>query len=188
MKTQLSLNGVDTDQLMQTVKDIKATPALAVFKFRANNKWLNGGHNRSLIKSFSGNGQENKEWQLDNDEPPVLLGTDHAPNPVEYILHGLAGCLTTSLVYHASARGISIESVESTLEGEIDLHGFLGLSEEKHSGYQEIRAVFMIRAEATEGQLGELIELAQKRSPVFNTLTNSVPVRVRLEPNRKATF
>ena len=131
MKTQSSLNGVDTEQLMRTVEDIKATPALAVFKFRANNKWLNGGHNRSVIKSFSGNGQENKEWQLDNDEPPVLLGTDHAPNPVEYILHGLAGCLTTSLVYHASARGISIESVESTLEGEIDLHGFLGLSEEK---------------------------------------------------------
>src|SRR5260221_254384 len=98
MKTQSSLNGVDTEQLMRTVEDIKATPALAVFKFRANNKWLNGGHNRSVIKSFSGNGQENKEWQLDNDEPPVLLGTDHAPNPVEYILHGLAGCLTTSVM------------------------------------------------------------------------------------------
>src|ERR1700730_16785336 len=81
MKTQSSLNGVDAEQLMRTVEDIKATPALAVFKFRAKNKWLNGGHNRSVIKSFSGNGQENKVWQLDNDEPPVLLGTDHAPNP-----------------------------------------------------------------------------------------------------------
>jgi uncharacterized OsmC-like protein len=111
----------------------------------------------------------------------VLLGEDHGPNPVEYVLHALAGCLTTSLVYHAAAQGIRIDEVESTYEGDIDLHGFLGLSDEVRNGYQNIRVTFKIKADAPPEKLEELLLLAQKRSPVFDTVSNPVSVTVSLE-------
>ena len=115
------------------------------------------------------------------DEPSVLLGTDRGANPVEYVLTALAGCLTTSLVYHAATRGISIEEVESHLEGDLDLRGFLGLSEEVRTGYENIRVSFKIKADATDEQLKELVQVAQKRSPVFDTVSRPVPVSVELK-------
>jgi uncharacterized OsmC-like protein len=110
----------------------------------------------------------------------VLLGTDRGANPVEYVLTALAGCLTTSLVYHAAARGIAVEEVESHLEGDLDLRGFLGLSEEVRNGYENIRVTFKIKADATEEQLRELVQLAQNRSPVFDIISHPVPVSVEL--------
>jgi uncharacterized OsmC-like protein len=185
MSKQNVVNGVNVDQLFSTIKAIKETPGLAKFKFRASNKWIDGGHNRSTIKGFYGAGQEDDSRQapfvMDNDEPAVLLGNDNGANPVEVLLHALAGCLTTSLVYHASAQGIDIEEVESQFEGDLDLHGFLGLSDRVRNGYESIRVTFKIKADATEDKLKELIELAQKRSPVFDIVSNPVPVSVRLK-------
>lgn len=179
-----NINGVNVDQLFATINAIKDNPDLAKFKFRANNQWIGGGHNRTKIKDFYGAGQEDtsrkQTFVFDNDEPAVLLGEDNGANPVEFVLHALAGCLTSSLVYHAAAQGIKIDSVESSFEGDIDLHGFLGLNENVRNGYENIRVTFKIKADAPEEKLKELCELAQKRSPVFDTLTNRVPVSVQL--------
>jgi uncharacterized OsmC-like protein len=179
------INGVNVDQLFSTINAIQETPKLAKFNFRARNKWINGGHNCTTIKDFYGAGQEDTSRQtafvLDNDEPAVLLGADNGANPVEFVLHALAGCLTTSLVYHAAARGIQLDEVESQLEGDLDLHGFLGLSESVRNGYEGIRVTFQIKADAPEETLQELCELAQKRSPVFDIVSHPVPVTVRLQ-------
>jgi uncharacterized OsmC-like protein len=182
--TNGKINGVNVEQLFTTIDAIKDNPGLAKFKFRASNEWVNGGHNRTAIKDFYGAGQEDTTRQqtfvFDNDEPTVLLGEDNGANPVEFVLHALAGCLTTSLVYHAAAQGIRIEAVESKFEGELDLRGFLGMSEDVRNGYQNIRVTFKIKADAPEEKLKELCELAQKRSPVFDIITNPTPVSVQL--------
>jgi uncharacterized OsmC-like protein len=179
------MNGVDVDQLFGTVDVIKDKPEIAKFKFRAKNKWVNGGHNRTTVKDFYGAGKEDtsrtKPFVFEEDEPPVLLGEDHGANPVEYALTALAGCLTTSLVYHAAARGIRIDEVESKLEGDLDLRGFLGMSENVRNGYENIRVTFNVKADAPREKIEELVELAQKRSPVFDIVSNAVPVSVKLE-------
>ena len=179
-----NINGVNVDQLFSTINAIKENPGLAKFKFRANNQWVNGGRNRTSIKDFYGAGREDttriKTFVFDNDEPEVLLGQDNGANPVEFVLHALAGCLTTSLVYHAAAQGIKIDAVESRFEGDLDLRGFLGMNEDVRNGYQNIRVTFKIKADAPEEKLKELCELAQKRSPVFDVVTNGVPVKVQL--------
>jgi uncharacterized OsmC-like protein len=177
------INGVDIDALSGTIDAIKGQPAIATFKFQAKNRWIDGGLNRSEIAKFCGACQEHAHMQpfvLDNDEPPVLLSKDTAPNPVEYVLHALAGCLTTSLVYHAAARGISIDEVESKLEGDLDLHGFLGLDENVRNGYQQIRVSFKIKGGLTEAQKDELAKIAQKYSPVFDIVSNEAPVEVEV--------
>ena len=179
-----TVNGVDVERLEATVSAIQADPTIARFVFRASNRWLRGGHNRTVIKDFYGAGKEDtsraKEFVLDNDEPDVLLGADKGANPVEFVLHALAGCLTTSLVYHAAARNIHIQEVATTFEGDLDLRGFLGLSEEVRNGYEGITVTMMIKADASKEVLEELCELAQQRSPVFDIVTNPVPVSVRL--------
>jgi len=179
-----NINGVNVDQLFSTISAIKENPGLAKFKFRANNQWINGGRNRTNIKDFYGAGQEDTTRKLtfvfDNDEPEVLLGQDNSANPTEFVLHALAGCLTTSLVYHAAAQGVKIDAVESEFEGDLDLRGFLGMSEYVRNGYENIRVTFKIKSDAPEEKLKELCELAQKRSPVFDIVTNGVPVNVQL--------
>jgi uncharacterized OsmC-like protein len=115
------------------------------------------------------------------DEPPVLLGNNEGRNPVEYLLVALSGCITTSIVAHASAKGIEIKSVESRYEGDIDLRGFLGLSEDVPVGYQEIRVFFKIDADVSDEQKEEMVRMGQKYSPVYNTITKSAPVSVHLD-------
>lgn len=180
-----NINGVDVDQLFSTIDAIKENPGLAKFELRANNRWINGGHNRTSIKDFYGAGREDasrkQTFVYDNDEPVVLLGEDNSANPVEFVLHALAGCLTTSLVYHAAAQGIKIDAVESKFEGDLDLRGFLGMKEGVRNGYENIRVTFKIKADAPEEKLKELCELAQQRSPVFDIVTNRVPVNVQLK-------
>ena len=182
------INGVDTASLSETMAAIERTPSLASFQFRAENHWLGAGHNRTTIKEFYGAGKEDDErtqpFVLYNDEPPVLLGRDCGANPVENLLHALAGCLTTSLVYHAAARGITVHAVESRFEGDLDLRGFLGMSPEVRNGYENIRVTFKVNADASDAQIAELVELAQKRSPVFDVITHGVPVDVRAEAAR----
>lgn len=184
MADQKIINGVNVDQLLDTVNAVKDKAEIAKFKFRAHNKWVNGGHNRTTVNDFDGACQthDRKEpFVFEEDEPPVLLGEDKGANPVEFALAALAGCLTTSLIYHAAAKGIRIDEVESRLEGSLDLHGFLGLSESIRNGYESIRVTFKIKADAPEETLKELVELAQKRSPVFDIISNPVPVSVELE-------
>jgi uncharacterized OsmC-like protein len=180
-----TVNGVNVDELVQTVESVKKTASIAQFRFRADNTWIDGGHNRTSIRNFYGAGGEDTSRKtpfiLDADEPKVLLGTDRGANPVEYVLTALAGCLTTSLIYHAAARGIAVEEVESHLEGDLDLRGFLGISEDVRNGYDNIRVSFKIKADAPEAQLRELVELAQKRSPVFDIVSHPVPVSVELK-------
>ena len=181
---QKIINGVNVDELFATVDAIKVEPEIAKFNFRASNKWVNGGNNQTNVNGYYGACQEfsrDEPFVFQKDEPHILLGTDKGANPVEYALAALAGCLTTSLVYHAAAQGIELEEVESKFEGDLDLHGFLGMDEIVRNGYETIRVTFNIKADAPEEKLQELVELAQKRSPVFDIVTNSVPVSVRLE-------
>jgi uncharacterized OsmC-like protein len=175
------VNGVDVDRMGGMIQTVQQNPDLASFQFRAKNRWMTGGHNCSTIQSFYGPGQEDatrkKSFELDADEPRVLLGTDQGANPYEFVLHALAAGLTTSLVYHAAARGIQLESVESTLEGDLDLRGFLGLSNTVRRGYTEIRVHFAIKSDAPAEQLDELIRF----SPVFDMVANPVPVSIQID-------
>jgi uncharacterized OsmC-like protein len=178
------LNGVNVDQLFSTIDLIKETPDVARFKFRATNKWINGTHCRGTIKDFYGALKEDNSrppMDYDMDEPPVLLGNNDGRNPVEYLLVALSGCLTTSLVAHASAKGIEIRGVESRYEGDIDLRGFLGISENVPVGDQKIKVYYKIDADVTNDQKEALVQMAQKYSPVYNTITKSAPVSVHLD-------
>ena len=174
------INGVDVDRLGRTIQAIRQNPGLGISQFRAVNRWISGAHNRSTIKGFYGAGQEDttrtKPFVLDADKPPVLLGKDQGPNPVEFVLHALAADLTTSLVYHAAAQGIRIDSVESQLEGDLDLQGFLGLSDQVRRGYKEVRVHFTIKSDASAEQLKELTRF----SPVHDILSNPVPVSISI--------
>jgi uncharacterized OsmC-like protein len=175
------INGVMVDDLFTTIDAIKATPAIAKFNFRIRNQWEGGSQNCSTIDKFYGatqNLSHPKPFVLEADEPAALLGKDMAANPVEYLLHALASCLTTSMVYHAAARGIQIEEVESSLEGDIDLHGFLELDKNVRKGFQGIRVNFKIKADVPDDQLQEIAKLGSSHSPVFDSLTNGVPVSV----------
>ena len=178
------VNGVAVEDLSNTIDAIKATPSIAKFRFRVRNQWVDGGRNSSTADGFYGAGQEQsrpKPFVLEADEPSVLLGKDTAANPVEHLLHALASCLTTSMVYHAAARGIHIDEVESSLEGDIDLHGFLELDKSVRNGYQGIRVNFKIKADVPDEQLKEIVQLGPGHSPVFDSLTNGVPVSVTAE-------
>jgi len=178
------VNGVAVEDLSNTINAIKATPSIAKFKFRIRNQWVDGGRNSSTADGFYGAGQEQsrpKPFVLEADEPSVLLGKDTAANPVEHLLHALASCLTTSMVYHAAARGIEIEEVESSLEGDLDLRGFLDLDKNVRNGYQGIRVNFKIKADVPDAKLQELGQLGSAYSPVFDSLTKGVPVSVTAE-------
>lgn len=178
------VNGVNVDDLFTTIDVIKTTPNIAKFNFRIQNEWQGGSRNSSTVSEFYGAGQEQsrkRPFILAADEPQVLLGKDSAANPVEHLLHALASCLTTSMVYHAAARGIQIEEVESTLEGDIDLHGFLDLDPKVRKGFQGIRVKFKIKADAPDEKLNEIAQLGTGHSPVFDSLTSGVPVFVSTE-------
>jgi uncharacterized OsmC-like protein len=178
------VNGINVDQLFQTVELVKDNPGLAAFKFRARNTWVEGTHNQATVKDFYGAFQEDDSREpmvFELDEPPVLCGDNLGANPVEYLLVALSGCLTTSLVAHAAARDITLKKVSSRYEGDLDLRGFLGLSEEVPVGFQEIRVYFTIEADLSEAQKEELVKMAQKYSPVYNTITKATPVAVHLD-------
>jgi uncharacterized OsmC-like protein len=184
METKNTVNGVRVDELFGTIDAMKKAPVIAKFKFRAKNQWLDGGHNRTTVKNFYGTQQdhEHKEpFVLDADEPPLLLGRDLGPNPVEYLLTALAGCVTSSIVYHAAAKGITIRSMESRLEGDIDLQGFLGVKDDVPRGYKEIRMYVNIDADAPPEKLQEIVQVGKTYSPVFDTVTNAVPVSVQID-------
>jgi len=177
-------NGVDVGRLTETVAAVKAAPALGSFQFRVQNHWIDGGYNRSEVQPFSAGGKEIQHktgFRLAADEPDILLGADQGANPVEHLLHALASCVTTSMVYHAAARGITIEQVDSTLEGDLDLRGFLDLSPNVRKGYQNIRMKLRIKADVSDEQLQELSSLGPTFSPVYDSITRGVRVAVSAE-------
>ncbi len=174
------VNGVEIDTLMATVRAIEAEPELGACRFRARNTWLSGNHNRSIVTGFYGAKQEiahQQKFTMDADEPAILAGNDEAANPVEHLLHALASCLTTSMVAHAAVRGIRIEELESHLEGDLDLRGFLGLAPEVSKGYTNIRAKFRVKARPED--VPAIRELANF-SPVFNTIITGAKVDVEV--------
>ncbi|HVJ60744.1 MAG TPA: OsmC family protein [Burkholderiaceae bacterium] len=177
-----TLNGLDLAQMAQTVDALKGNRKLAQFQFRASNQWIGGGENRSTIKGFYGAGAEDmsssKPFVFTNGEPPVLLGHNEGANPVEFLLHALAGCVTTTTVLHASARGIKIESMSTELEGDIDLQGLLALDASVPAGYESIRIKMDIRADCSDEDLDDLLKFAQQHSPVCNTVCRPVPVTI----------
>lgn len=184
MAPEKLVNGVNVEQLFQTIALIKENPEIAKFKFRARNAWVHGTHNRAAVKDFYGALKEDDTREplvFDLDEPPVLCGRNLGANPVEYLLAALSGCLTTSLVAHAAAKGIHLKKVSSRYEGDLDLRGFLGISPEVPVGYQQIRVYFAIEADLADEVKEELVKMAQKYSPVFNTISRSAPVAVQLE-------
>ena len=178
---QKTINGFKPEEITTKLETLQAKPELAKFVFRARNNWIAGGNNQTTIQGFYGGGKEDtlrtKPFVFKNSEPPILLGNDESANPVEFLLHALAGCMTTTMVLHAAARGINISSVESSLEGDLDVQGFLGLSDQVRNGYQQIRVNFKVEGEFTEEQKQDLLSFAQK-SPVFDIVTNKVPVEV----------
>jgi uncharacterized OsmC-like protein len=174
-------NGVDTTTLFATLDAVKEAPAAAQFKFRAHNRWISGTHSRTTIHDFFGVGEERTHEAAtthDIDHPRVLVGGDNAPTPVEYVLHALAGCLTAGLANIAAARGIQLDEVTSTVEGDIDLNGILGLDPEVRNGYQQIRVSFDVKGDASAEQLMALVEQSRARSAVFDIITGTVPVSI----------
>ena len=183
MSTTHTINGIDVERLSGTIDHIVHDPTLARFQFRARNNWIDGGHNRSTIKEFYGAGQEDtsrtEPFVLDVDEPPVLLGENRGPNAGEYVLHALAACLTGTLVYHAAARGIALEGLECTIEGDVDLQGFLGLDESVRPGFENVRVAFKATGDFDDEQLAELASLT-RYSPVRDIVSNPVPVAIEV--------
>ena len=176
-------NGVDTATLFATLDAVKANTDIAKFQFRASNTWVSGTHNRSTIHGFYGAMQEmshQQSWTYDADHPAVLVGNDNGPTPVEFVLHALAACLTAGLANIAAARGVTLTEVTSTVEGDIDLLGILGLSDQVRNGYQQIKISFKVRGDDPE-KLRALVEQSRKRSAVFDIVNNGVPVAIEVD-------
>jgi uncharacterized OsmC-like protein len=173
-------NGVDVATLFATLDAVKANPEIAKFQFRATNRWVSGTHNRSTIHGFYGAGQEmthKKAHDYDADHPAILVGADNGPTPVEFVLHALAACLTSGLANIAAARGVNLTEVESTVEGDIDLLGILGLSDEVRNGYEQVRVSFRLKGDDPE-KLRQVVEQSRRRSAVYDVITNGVPVAI----------
>lgn len=175
------VNGVNVSAMMDTIAAVQANADIAKFNFRLKNAWVWGEVNRSTIREFSGacatHRNDGKAFELENGEHQVLLGEDRAPNPVEYVLHALIGCMTTTTAYHAAARGIAIDAIESEIDGDLDLRGFLGLSDEVRKGYSGIRVKMRVKTKADAAVVKEITAF----SPVFDVVSKSVPVAVTVE-------
>lgn len=173
-------NGLNLEQMGQTIDAIKSTPSLGEFEFRASNQWISGGENRSTIQGFYGAGSEDESrrepFTFTNGEPPILLGNNEGANPVEFLLHALAGCVTTTTVLHAAARGIRIEKLSTELVGNIDVKGLLALDDSVPVGYESISIKMDIEADCSEEEIEDLISFAKDHSPVCNTVCRPVPV------------
>ena len=175
------VNGINSAALLEVIDAVKANAEIAKFNFRLTNKWLGGDKTRSTVKEFTGALQthraDGKYFVLDSGEPPVLLGEDTAPNSGEWLLHSLVSCLTTTIVYHAAARGIAIEGIESQIDGDIDLRGFLGLAADVRKGYSALRVYMRVRTKAEPA----MIESLARYSPMLEVVSGSVPVSLKIE-------
>ena len=179
-QTRPARNGVDVPTLFATLDAVKGAPEIAAFQFRASNEWISGTQNRSTIQGFYGAGQEDTSrptpFTYDADHPTVLVGNNNGPTPVEFLLHAIAACLTSGLANIASARGVTLHRVRSTVEGDIDLLGILGLSDAVRNGYRQIKVSFEIEGDASAEVLASLVEQSRRRSAVYDVLVNGTDV------------
>ncbi len=179
-----AMNGVDVPTLLATINAVGEQPALAQFQFRASNEWVKGTHSRTRIEGFHGAGGEHEQtadFVYEADHPPVLCGKGNAPTPVEFLLHALATCITAGIGNIASARGIELESVECSVEGDLDVQGLLGLSDTVRNGYQGIRLSYKVRGDADAETLRKVVAQSQARSAVYDVLTNGVSVSIEVD-------
>lgn len=183
-KVRMPMNGVDTPTLFATIDAVNGQRELAKFKFRASNRWVSGTQSRGRIEGFFGAGAEHKhgsDFQFEADHPAVLVGKDQGPLPVEFLLYGLLACITSGIGNIAAARGVKLTSVESSIEGDLDLQGILGLSTDVRNGFQKLRANFKIKGDAPAEKLREIVDQSRARSAVYDTLTNGVPVELTVD-------
>lgn len=176
-------NGVDTGALFATIDAVKGDPELAKFQFRATNRWVSGTHNQSTIHGFYGAKQElahRASWTYDADHPAVLVGDDNGPTPAEFVLHALAACLASGLANIAAARGVGLTEVTVKVEGDIDLLGILGLSDEVRNGFERIRVGIVLSGDDPE-KLRAVVEQSRRRSAVYDLLTNGVPISIDVD-------
>jgi uncharacterized OsmC-like protein len=180
-ETSRRRNGVDVDTLFATLDAVRSQPEIARFQFRSAHRWVSGTHNRGSISGFYGAGQEHLhegETVIDADHPAVLVGADNGPTPAELLLNALGACLMSGLANIAAARGIDLDDVTATVEGDINLLGLLGLDDQVRNGYETIRVVFHVKGDAPAEKLAALVEQSRRRSAVFDVITNGVPVTV----------
>ena len=176
-------NGVDTTTLFATLDAVREAPEAAKFQFRASNRWVAGTHSRGTMHGYFGVGEEREHvrpFSADVDHPTVLVGKDNGPTPVEWILHGLAGCLTAGIANIAAARKVQLTEVTSTVEGDIDLNGLLGLNDQVRNGFERIRVRIDIQGDAPAEKLRQIVDQSRARSAVFDMLTNGLPVSIEV--------
>ena len=179
-----TLNGVNVEALGAMIENVREKPELGQCRFRAHNTWISGSHNRTSIQGFYAAGGEDESREepfiIDSDEPPVLLGENRGANAVEIALTALAACMTGTLVYYGAAMGIELEEVSAELEGDLDQRGLFGIEETTRNGFQHVRVDYRIKSPEPREQILELLGVAQKFSPVYDIMTNSLPVSLRL--------
>jgi uncharacterized OsmC-like protein len=183
-RERVAMNGVDVPTLFATINAVKEQPELAKFRFRASNRWVKGTHSQSKAEALTGAGATHAQtgaFKFDSDHPPVLCGAGNGPTPVEFLLYGLAGCLTAGIANIAAARGVTLTEVESTVEADADLRGILGISDEVRNGYEKIRVSFKIKGDAPAEKLRAIVEQSRARSAVFDVITNGTPVEISVE-------
>ena len=176
-------NGVNVAALLAAREALKAAPQAAKFTWRASCKWKNGTHSVSTVQGFHGLGQENKhktEFTFEADHPEVFASEDLGATPVELVLCGLASCLTAGVAAVAQNRGIQLRSVEAKLEGAMDIQGILGIDSDVRNGYDDIKVTFKIDADASKKDIEALVAQSQKRSAVYDVVTNPTNVTVEV--------
>ena len=176
-------NGVNVEALLAAREALKSAPEAARFKWRASCKWQNGTHSETKIEGFHGLGQEQKHrtpFAFDADHPEIFASEDHGITPVEFMLVGLASCLTAGVAAVAQNRGIQLRSVEARVEGSMDIQGILGIDSEVRNGYDDIKVTFNIDADASKKDIEALVAQSQKRSAVYDVITNPTNVTVEV--------
>ena len=174
-------NGVHVAALLGAREALTAAPEGARFKWRASSEWLRGTHSRATVDGFFGLGAEQRHrqtYQFDSDHPEIFASPDNGATPVEFVLVGLAGCLSAGVAAVAQHRNIQLRSVKATLEAGMDLQGILGIDEQVRNGFDGIKVHYEIDADATPEQIAALVAQSQKRSAVFDIVTNPTDVTV----------
>jgi uncharacterized OsmC-like protein len=176
-------NGVNVQALLDAREALKGAPEAAKFTWRASCKWQNGTHSKTNVQNFFGLGQEQQhktETSFDADHPEIFASEDKGITPIEYVLVGLASCLTAGVAAVAQNRGVQLRSVESKLEGKMDLRGILGVDSDVRNGYDDIKVTFKIDADAPKKEIEALVAQSQKRSAVYDIIANPVNITVEV--------